>query len=336
MSIPVHQTESNPAFSFRLTETALARIAKLAAVLFALYYAYFLKTGFLHYATEPKVIGGISLDRDIPQTMLWSPIYYPLLLSALFAYWIWPTRPTASLIWLLLRGFFALFLIQLFSLFVSLLCPHLGGFYLELPSLMPSEILPSLVTAFIAAAATAALMGLFMATPLIGNSAIIGCAMALTGDAASRYLLRDEACSGGPGSPASPSWFSQPLGLWPWPALVAGLIASAIMLAGMHSMGFAIFTFWTEKFIKVAIPCIALGAVFGSITRHWEWCVAASLPIGYFLSTSHYGPSGMLASQSLDFPAVLIAVSVGFVFARKVVSRILLRKSRIPGAPAAK
>ena len=70
----------------------MTRAGKIAAALFALHFAYYLKSTILGYPTEPKVIGGIDLDRSIPQVMPWTPVYCPMLLSAAFAYWIWPTK----------------------------------------------------------------------------------------------------------------------------------------------------------------------------------------------------------------------------------------------------
>ena len=53
-------------------------------------------------------------------------------------------------------------------------------------------------------------------------------------------------------------------------------------------------------------------AAIGFISRHWAWCVAVSLPVGYLSSTTHAAPDGILASLSIDFPPVLLATSLGF------------------------
>ena len=52
----------------------IIRAEKIASLLFALLFAYFLKSTILGYATEPKVIGGIDFDQPIPQVMPWTPI----------------------------------------------------------------------------------------------------------------------------------------------------------------------------------------------------------------------------------------------------------------------
>src|SRR5262249_48326033 len=109
--------------SFRPTNAGIARIAKVCAALFALYVTYSYWATFAHYATEPKVIGGVDLDRPIPQVMKWSPLYVPMALAAAFAYWAWPRRPNNELILALLRGVLAAVCIVLFSLFISFLCP---------------------------------------------------------------------------------------------------------------------------------------------------------------------------------------------------------------------
>jgi hypothetical protein len=65
-------------------------------------------------------------------------------------------------------------------------------------------------------------------------------------------------------------------------------------------------------FAAVGILWVAVGAAIGFASRHWAWCVAVSLPIGYFSSTT---PAGI--SQSIDFPPVLLATLLGLAFARK-------------------
>ncbi|MDE5452930.1 hypothetical protein GWE18_08665 [Bradyrhizobium sp. CSA112] len=65
-----------------------SRVERIASLLFALFFVYFLKSTILGYATEPKVLGGIDFDQPIPQVAPWTPIYFPLLLSAAFGYWI--------------------------------------------------------------------------------------------------------------------------------------------------------------------------------------------------------------------------------------------------------
>jgi hypothetical protein len=322
MSISGHQIEQTAGFPLRLTETMLVRIAKIAAVLFALYFTYFLKNSFLHYATEPKVIGGVDLDRAIPQAMMWSPIYYPLLLAALFAYWTWPKRRPAGLARQLFGGCFAVLRIQLFSLFVSILCPHFGEFYLSYPLLVKSEILPALVIILVAAAKTTVFMAVFLAMPIIGCSVLVGCLLAMATHVAANRLLQKQSHSSTPEGFRGPLNVWRAIASWPWLSFVAGSIAAAIMLAGIKAFDFWIFTFWISNFMKVALPCLATGAVIGSISKRWAWCIAISLPIGYYLSAAQTRPPGVLTSQSIDFPPVLFAVIAGFALARTFAPRI--------------
>jgi hypothetical protein len=74
---------------------------------------------------------------------------------------------------------------------------------------------------------------------------------------------------------------------------------------------------WVLFLLPWGILWIAVGAAVGFVSRHWAWCVAVSLPIGYLSSMIHATPDGMLASQSIDFPPVLLATSLGFSLARK-------------------
>ena len=89
-----------------------------------------------------------------------------------------------------------------------------------------------------------------------------------------------------------------------------------IALAGFRSAGLPIIILWAAYLLPWGILWIALGMAIGFVTRHWAWCVAVSLPIGYLSSTTH-APDGILASQSIDFPPVLLATSLGFAFARQ-------------------
>ena len=138
------------------------RTGKIAAALFALLFAYLLKSTVLDYATEPKVLGGIDLDRPIPQVMPWTPIYYPLLLSAAFAYWIWPTKAYASLGPRISAGIFAMIRASYFAMFISFFCAGFGEFYLSLPNLTTPEKLFGPVGVFMGALGGTVMFGLFL------------------------------------------------------------------------------------------------------------------------------------------------------------------------------
>jgi hypothetical protein len=253
-----------------------------------------------------------------------------MLLAALFAYWTWPSRLARTLPRSLISGYFSIFRIELCGLLVSLLCPGLGAFYLAYPTLMKSEVLAMSMGILVEAVQTWAFMGMFLAMPIIGCSVVVGCLIGLGVHTASKHLVNST-----PGAETevrnTQVNFASPSTLWrtskagPWTSLVAGLIVAAIMLAGFNLMGFWIFTFWIQNFMKVAIPCIALGAAIGSISKHWALCVAASLPIGFYLSNTHYNSPGIFTSQSIDFPPVLFAVLMGFGLARKFAPRIFAR-----------
>jgi hypothetical protein len=81
---------------------------------------------------------------------------------------------------------------------------------------------------------------------------------------------------------------------------------------------------WALFLLPWGILWIAVGAAIGFVSRLWAWCVAVSLPIGYLSSMIHATPDGILASQSIDFPPVLLATLLGFALARK------LLRSRAP------
>ena len=116
-----------PMLSFDLTEPKVIRAGKIAAALFAAYFAYFLWQTILSYATEPKVIGGLHLDQPLPQTTHWSPVWVPMVLTALFAYGTWPRQIPQGPMRRFFRGSFALLRIELFALFISLLTGILFG-----------------------------------------------------------------------------------------------------------------------------------------------------------------------------------------------------------------
>jgi hypothetical protein len=108
---------------------------------------------------------------------------------------------------------------------------------------------------------------------------------------------------------------------WPWLTLLAGLVAAAIALAGFRAGGPFIIGMWVSFLLPWSLLWIAVGATIGFVSKHWAWCVAAGLPIGYLSSTTHATPDGILASQSIDFPPVLLATLLGFRLARKFLGR---------------
>jgi hypothetical protein len=164
------------------------RAEKIAALLFALFVAYLLKSTILDYATEPKVIGGVDFDKPIPQAVPWTPVYYPMLLSAAFAYWIWPTRSYQSLALKMAVGSFATVRTAYFTLFASFLCSLFGEFYSSLPHLTKMEILLGPVGVFMGALGGTAIFGIFFAMAFILISVVAGCLIVLVGHAASKCL----------------------------------------------------------------------------------------------------------------------------------------------------
>src|SRR3954454_5053164 len=157
----------------------MIRAEKIASLLFALYFAYFLKSTILGYATEPKVIGGVDFDRPIPQVIPWTPIYFPLLLSAAFGYWIWPTKSYPSLPRKMVAASFAIIRVTFVTLFISILCTGFGELYLMFPQLMKSEILPALAGTFFAALQGTAIMSLFHGIAFIAFGIFFGCLIVL-------------------------------------------------------------------------------------------------------------------------------------------------------------
>ena len=167
----------------------IIRAEKIASLLFALFFAYFLKSTILGYATEPKVIGGIDFDQPIPQVIPWTPIYFPLLLSAAFGYWIWPTKSYSSLPRKMAAGSFAIIRVTFVTLFISLLCTGFGEFYLAIPRLMKSEILLMLAYTFFAAFQGTAIMSLFHGIAFIAFGIFFGCLIVLVAHAVSKCLI---------------------------------------------------------------------------------------------------------------------------------------------------
>ena len=91
-----------------------------------------------------------------------------------------------------------------------------------------------------------------------------------------------------------------------------------------------IITFWAEGSLRAAIPCVLLGGAIGWIAASGTWCVALSLAIGYYLSTTHANPLGLLTAQAIDFPPVLFATLLGFALIRWLRSNAPLRRSGLP------
>jgi hypothetical protein len=155
------------------------RAEKIAALLFALLFAYALKSTIIDYPTEPKVIGGVDLDGQIPKAGPWTPIYFPMLLSAAFAYWIWPKKFHQSLALKLVHGCFSLVVIAYFTLFASFLCANSGGYYSAIPFLTKMEILFGPIGVLLAAFAETAVFGVFFSMAFVLISTIAGCLIVL-------------------------------------------------------------------------------------------------------------------------------------------------------------
>jgi hypothetical protein len=162
------------------------RTGKIAAALFALLFAYFLKSTILDYATETKVLGGIDFDRPIPQAHPWTPIYFPLLLSAAFAYWIWPTKAYTSVGRRIVGGIFAMLRAGYFAMFISFFCAIFGEFYLSLPNLTQMEILFGPVGVLLGALRGTVMFGLFFMLWFIVFSIFSGGLIAVAVHAASK------------------------------------------------------------------------------------------------------------------------------------------------------
>ena len=307
----------------------IVRAEKIAAALFAVYFAYFLKSTLLGYATEPKVIGGIDLDREIPQVMFWSPVYYPMLLSAAFAYWVWPKTPHPGLVRRIVAGSFAMVRVIYITLFVSALCTGVGAFYLAFPNLLKAEILPILANIFLSTLGATAIMGIFHLTGFILYGVVFGSTIAIGGYVAESHL---QGVSAEPQRAGSYLATIPTVSEWPWPGLLAGLVVVALIAIGFSQGNLAMLVLWFFIFLKHAFPFIAVGAMIGFFNQHWGWCVPASLPIALYFSTEEARPSGFFAALSFDFPPVLFAMLLGFIAMRALAPRFFAHQGASPGS----
>jgi hypothetical protein len=251
--------------------------------------------------------------------MPWSPIYYPMLLSAALAYWVWPTAPHRGLARRIAAGSFAMVRIIYFTLFISILCTGFGEFYLAFPRLLKAEILPMLANVFVATLGGAAVMGIVHAMPFILFGIVVGSAIVLGGDLASKHLPAE---SPKPADLASLSTMLRSASEWPWFSLLAGLVTAIIIAKGFVLASLPMLFLWILFFFNFTFPCIAVGAVIGFFSRQWAWCVPVSLPIAYYFSVPETGAPGLLASLAFNFPPMLFAMSLGFLAMRALVPRI--------------
>lgn len=156
------------------------KAGKLAAALFAMLFTCSLwGWGVLAYATEPKVIGGLQMDRALPQTTDWSPVWVPMLISALFAYLTWPKQIPRTALGTAARGTFAMIRIELFAVFVSLLCPGLGGIYLLAPMLTKLEIPYVLGRLITSSAGAVPILLMFNGYVWLASAMVVGSALLL-------------------------------------------------------------------------------------------------------------------------------------------------------------
>ena len=115
-----------PMLSFDLTESKVIRAGKIAAALFAAYFAYFLWQTILSDATEPKVIGGLHLDQPPPENdALVTRLYSHGCYAAVCVRHMAPANTSRGD--RCFRASFARLRRELSVLFISIFCPGLGG-----------------------------------------------------------------------------------------------------------------------------------------------------------------------------------------------------------------
>jgi hypothetical protein len=313
-----------PMLSFDLTKSKVIRAGKIAAALFAAYFAYFLWQTILSYATEPKVIGGLHLDQPLPQTTHWSPVWVPMILTALFAYGTWPRQIPQGPMRRFFRGSFALLRIELFALFISIFCPGLGGVYLLLPMLTAGELPSVLMQLVLSSAGTVVIMLMFHFVALIASSIVVGPTILFVTHFVSSRLPTTSLDDWPTTRDASRGFFAFDFAKATrlLPKILAVLIVGAIVVAGLKFAGLRLFIMWLIILFSAALPClVAIGATIGWVGKDWTWCAAVSLPIGYYFSIDRGLPDGILISQIFDFPPVFFATLIGFGIARTIRTR---------------
>lgn len=306
-------------------DAMLVRCSKAAAALFALALTYLLSKEFLVYATEPKPLGGMSIDKMPDPYMAWTPVYYPLILAALFAWWRWPRKAIRLGAWSLLRGSFVMAQIAVFCIFASFLCAYIGKFILMLPFVMSGEVFGTLLGSISAALSFTIFYTVFFAPLLFPVAIAFGLILAVATQSARHWLVSGVMPNAGnapamtfdatPDVRRSGVRSLEAVGkrlAASWPSIVAAAFLVVLLFLAAQRMGPSILFLWPHVLISAAIPCLVAGGVLRWFEFRWAFCVLAGEILSWVFGFSSMQWNGLLTGQIINAPPVIGATLVGY------------------------
>lgn len=319
---PIHAAANSAAVR---TDTILVCLSKAAAALFALGLTYFLSGQFLVHATEPKPLGGMYIDKMPDPFMPWTPVYYPLILAAVFAWWRWPRKTIKLGAWGLLRGGFVMAQIGVFCIFASFLCVYIGKFILAIPFVLGGDLFKSLLSSIGAAASMTIGYTTFFAALLFPISIAFGLILAVVTQSA-RNRLASGAMQGTGNAYAGTVDITEnahrnDVRLYEtagkrlavsWPSILAAGFVAVFLLLSFHRMGPFILALWAHALISAAIPCLIIGGVFRWLEFRWAVCVVAGEILSWYFGYDSMQWNGLLIGQIISVPPAIGATLAGY------------------------
>jgi|GEM_PF-4699641 len=311
--------------SARRTDVILIRLSKAVAVLFAVALTTLIFKVFLGIATEPKPLGGIDLDKMPDAFMPWTPVYYPLILAALFAWWRWPSNIIKPGAWALLRGSFVMAQIAVVCIFLCFLCAQIGQLILTIPFALNAELWKMLLSSVGAALSYTLTYTMFFATSLLPLAVAFGLILALVTQSVHRHLVGDavqgldENHAGAFGRVQSRrshelsfTVTSRERVFADWPSVLAAAFVGVLLLLSFLTMGPFILMMWAHGLISAGIPCLIIGASFRWLGYGWASCVLAGELISVYFGYASMQSNGFLTGQMISAPPVIGAMLTGY------------------------
>jgi hypothetical protein len=289
-------------------EAIIVYASKAAAALFAFGLAWYLSQDIIAYATEPKPIGGMDIDKMPSHFQPWTPRFYPIALSMLFAWWRWPRKCVVAGALSPLRGGFAMAQVGVFCIFASFACAHVGGYITAMPLVLGDDYLKVFFRALAGAASLTLFFSFFFAIMLFPASIGFGMLLAWASQAAARRF-----------GPAGGHDAGRPPVTWAG-ALAGGFIAILVGL-GFFEMSVFIVTYWVERLMSVAIPCAVAGGALAWRRMPWPAAVLAGEIIGLCYGYQPMMDYGLRIGHAIHAVPAIAATLAGYAIFKRVMAR---------------
>lgn len=318
------------------TDVILVRLSKAAAALFALALTYYLSKEFVGYATEPKPLGGMYIDKMPDPFMPWTPVHYPMMLAALFGWWQWPRKTIKLGAWSLLRGGLVMSQIAVFCIFASFLCAYIGQFILSIPFIPSGGFLTVLVRSVGAAAAAAMFFVTFFALLLFPVSIACGFILALLTQTARHHSVNDVIPTpGNAQGQTNDTSRGNPFDTWPpgiggavfgasWFSILIAAGIALLLFLSLQEFGLNILFMWASALVESAIPCLVVGGVLRWLGFRWAFCGLTGEILSWYFGYASMQWNGLLIGQIIYALPVIGSTLAGYW----IVNSFLMRREQ--------